>query len=71
MDREYFQKLLDAQPFVPFAIQLASGVVHTVRFPDRAMTTRSRIVIRDPDVDSIVVCPLDHVTKVVILSAAE
>src|SRR5262249_9642166 len=67
MNREYFQSLLEAQPFQPFAIQLISDVVHTVRRPEQTLLTRTMIAICDAEMDSIVVCSLVHIAKVVIL----
>ena len=67
MNHEYFQQMLNAQPFEPFAVHLSSGVVHEVRYPSRANLTRTRLVITDPDADRIVVCSLLHIAKVEIL----
>jgi len=71
MNREYIQNLLEAKPFQPFAIQLTSDVVHTVRRPEQTILTRTMIAICDPEVDSIVVCSLVHIAKVVILPEDE
>jgi hypothetical protein len=71
MNYEYFQKLLNARPFQPFAVQLSSGVVHAVRYPGCANLTRTRMVVTDPDADDIVVISLLHVVKVDMLSTGE
>jgi hypothetical protein len=71
MNQEYFQTLLDARPFQPFAVQLSSGVVHPVRYPGCAVLTRTRMVITDPDADHINVCSLLHIVKVEMLSGSE
>jgi hypothetical protein len=71
MNREYFQSLLEAQPFQPFAIQLISDVVHTVRRPDQTVLTRTMIAICDAEVDSIDVFSLVNIARVVILPEDE
>ena len=67
MNHEYFQQLLNARPFEPFAVHLSSGEVHAVRYPGCAILTRTRLVIADPDADRIVVCSLLHVSSVQML----
>jgi hypothetical protein len=64
MNQEYFQELLNARPFVPFAVHLSSGVTHAVRYPGCAALTRTRLVITDPDADRIVVCSYLHIASV-------
>jgi hypothetical protein len=71
MNQEYFQTLLNARPFQPFAVQLSSGVVHPVRYPGCAVLTRTRMVITDPEADQIVVCSLIHIVKVEMLATPE
>jgi hypothetical protein len=71
MNYEYFQQLLNARPFEPFAVHLSSGAVHPVRYPSCAVLTRTRLVIADPDADRIVVCSLLHVASVEMLQTAE
>lgn len=68
MNHDYFQQLLSAQPFEPFAVHLSSGEVHQVRYPGCALT---RLVIADPDADNIVVCSLLHVTSVEMLQPTQ
>jgi hypothetical protein len=70
MNYDYFRQLLDAQPFVPFAIRLSSGEVHAVRYPNCAILTRTRLGIADPDADFIRVCSLLHITSVELLQPA-
>jgi hypothetical protein len=67
MNYEYFERLLTARPFEPFVVHLSSGVTHAVRYPNCAILTRTRLVIADPDADTIVVCSLLHVTSVEML----
>jgi hypothetical protein len=64
MNQEYFQELLNARPFVPFAVHLSSGVTHAVRYPSCAALTRTRLVITDPDADRIVVCSYLHIARI-------
>jgi hypothetical protein len=71
MNREYIQSLLEAKPFQPFAIQLTSDVVHTVRRPEQTLLTRTMLAICDAEVDSIVVFSLVHIAIVVILHEGE
>jgi hypothetical protein len=71
MNREYFQKLLNARPFLPFTLELSSGVAHAVRYPGCAILTRSRMVITDPDADDITVISLLHVVKVEMIAGSE
>ena len=71
MNREYIQSLLEAQPFQPFAIQLTSDVVHTVRRRKQTILTRTLMAICDAEVDSIDVFSLVHIAKVVILPEDE
>jgi hypothetical protein len=67
MNYEYFERLLKARPFEPFAVHLSSGEVHAVRYPNFAILTRTRLVIADPDADQIVVCSLLHIASVEML----
>jgi len=67
MNQEYFRKLLNARPFVPFVVHLSSGVTHAVRYPGCAALTRTRLVITDPDADRIVVCSYLHIASVEML----
>jgi hypothetical protein len=71
MNYDYFHQLLNARPFEPFAVHLSRGEVHPVRYPGCAVLTRTRLVITDPDADSIVVCSLLHVASVEMLQTAE
>lgn len=70
MNHEYFEQLLTARPFEPFAVHLSSGVVYPVRYPNFAILTRSRLVIADPDADNVVVCSLLHIASVEMLHTA-
>jgi len=71
MDYEYFQKLLNARPFQPFAVQLSSGVIHQVRRPAGVLLTRTRLVITDAEADRIDVFSLRNVVRVEMLSDVE
>lgn len=70
MNHEYFEQLLEARPFVPFAVHLSSGQTHQVRYPGCALLTRTRLVITDPDADRIAVCALLHIASVEMLQPA-
>jgi len=67
MNHAYFQQLLSARPFEPFAVQLSSGQVHAVGYPGCAILTPSRLVIADPDADNIVTISLLHIVSVEML----
>jgi len=69
MNYEYFERLLLARPFEPFAVHLSSGEKHAIRYPNCAILTRSRLVIADPDADRIVVRSLLHVSNVEMLQS--
>jgi hypothetical protein len=70
MTAEYFQELLRRRPFEPFAVHCSNGEVHTIRHPEVAALTRTRLVIVDPDADRVTVCSLPHIASVEMLSAA-
>jgi hypothetical protein len=70
MNHEYFERMLAARHYEPFAVHLSSGENHAVRYPNCAILTRTRLVIADPDADRIVVCSLMHVATVEMLPSA-
>lgn len=71
MNYEYFQQLLTARSFQPFVVHLSNGAAHPVRYPGAAALTRTRLVITDPDADSVSVCSLLHVASVELLQPVE
>jgi hypothetical protein len=70
INAEYFRQLLRRQPFVPFAVHLSNGETHVVRHPENATLTGTRLVVVDPDVDSVMACSLLHIANVEILAMA-
>jgi hypothetical protein len=67
MNYDYLRELFDKRPFEPFAVQMSSGEVHSVRYPSCAALTRTRLAIADPDADRIVVCWLLHIASIEML----
>jgi hypothetical protein len=71
MNQEFLEKLLNTRPFIRFSVFLSSGQSHAVRYPRCALLTRTRLMIVDPDADTMVVCALLHITKVEMLQGTE
>ena len=43
---------------------MSSGQSHLVKHPENVVLTKTKIVIVDPELDSVAVCALLHVTSV-------
>ncbi|MEM6654861.1 MAG: hypothetical protein AAF596_03575 [Planctomycetota bacterium] len=56
-------ELLGYVPFKPFEIITSGGQVHAIKHPENAALTKTRIVVVDPDADTMAVVPLLHVTE--------
>jgi hypothetical protein len=68
--RKKLLQLLTAKPFVPFSVELSSGLVHLIRYPDQAMLVRSLVFIGVPKGDvigpeyaDVAIVSLLHITK--------
>jgi hypothetical protein len=70
MNEQTMRDVLSHRPFQPFEIELSSGQRHSVRHPENAVLTRSRIVIVNPEIDSVAVTSLLHITSVNYLNVA-
>jgi hypothetical protein len=70
MNEQALRELLDRCPFQPLEIELSSGERHVVRHPENVMLTRTRLVLVNPIVDSVVVVTLLHITRVAFSQAA-
>jgi hypothetical protein len=70
MNEQVMRELLGVRPFRPFEVVLSSGQRHSVRHPENALLTKSRMVIANPEIDSVVVVSLLHITTVAFPQAA-
>jgi len=55
---------LNAKPFEPFVVVMSSGQRYEVRHPENAVLTKTKIVIIDPEADTVAICGLLHVATV-------
>jgi hypothetical protein len=70
MNEQVMRELLGVRPFRPFEVVLSSGQRHSVRHAENALLTKSRMVIANPEIDSVVVVSLLHITSVAFPQAA-
>ena len=70
MNEQSMLEILSQRPFQPFEIELSSGQRLSIRHPENVMLTRSRIVIVNPEKDSVAVTSLLHITSVRYFHAA-
>ncbi|MEM9186893.1 MAG: hypothetical protein AAGB00_10400 [Planctomycetota bacterium] len=70
MNHTAMLELLDARPFAPFEIITSGAQVHAVRHPENVVLTKTRIVVVDPEADTMSVVPLLHITEARFLTSA-
>ena len=70
MNEANMREFLNAKPFEPFRVVMSSGQTHLVKLPENAVLTKTKIVIVDPELDSVAICALLHVTSVQTQQAA-
>ena len=73
MTAQTFRELLTKQPFEPFRIVMSGGESHDIQHPERAMLTKTELVVgigetRHGVPASFKICSLLHVTAVEPLS---
>ncbi len=64
MDRETIARLMQRQPFEPFELHVSSGETYRVRHPELAVLGKAKIIIVDPETDTVDIVGLLHVTRV-------
>ena len=64
MNSAHLREFLRARPFEPFRVIMSSSQSHLVKHPENVVLTKTKIVIVDPELDSVAVCALLHVTSV-------
>lgn len=70
MNEANMREFLNAKPFEPFRVVMSSGQSHLVKHPENVVLTKTKIVIVDPELDSVAICALLHVTSVETQQAA-
>lgn len=70
MNEASMRQFLDIKPFEPFIVVLSSGQRYEVRHPENVVLTKTKIVIVDPDDDTVAICALLHVASVETKQAA-
>lgn len=63
--REQILKLVRAQPFVPFIVDLAEDVSYVVPTPDHVFPTSPRLLVIMGDDGYVNVVPYDHIRHIV------
>ena len=58
------RQFLNVKPFEPFVVVMSSGDRHLVSHPENALLTKTKIVIANPEEDSLTICALLHVAAV-------
>lgn len=64
MNEANMRQFLQSKPFEPFMVVMSSGKTHWVKHPENAVLTKTKIVIVDPDEDSVAICALLHIPSV-------
>ncbi|MDZ4851623.1 MAG: hypothetical protein SGI77_20225 [Pirellulaceae bacterium] len=64
MNEQSMRHFLNVMPFEPFVVVLSSGQRYEVRHPENVLLSKTKIVIMNPDADTVAVCGLLHVATV-------
>ena len=64
MNAEFIRGLLRHQPFEPFEVFLSNGDSYLVKHPEVAFLAGSRLMIYQPETDSVVFCSLLHIAEI-------
>ena len=64
MNEVAMRQFLNSKPFEPFVVIMSSGQRYEVRHPENAVLTKTKIVIIDPELDTVSICALLHVASV-------
>ena len=64
MNEVAMRQFLNSKPFEPFVVIMSSGQRYEVRHPENCNLTKTKIVIIDPEQDTVSICALLHVTTV-------
>ena len=70
MNELAMRQFLSLKPFEPFTVITSSGDRYLVKHPDNALLTKTKIVIVNPEDDTIAICALLHVASVQTQQAA-
>ena len=64
MNEANMRQFLNVRPFEPFVVVMSSGDRHVVKHPENALLTKTKIVIANPENDTLAICALLHVATV-------
>ena len=64
MNEVTMRQFLKAQPFEPFSVVMSSGQTYAVRHPENVVLTKTKLVIVNPEEDTVAICALLHVSTV-------
>jgi len=70
MNELAMRQFLSLKPFEPFTVVTSSGDRYLVKYPENALLTKTKIVIVNPEDDTIAICALLHVASVQTQQAA-
>ncbi len=64
MNEANMRQFLNVKPFEPFVVVMSSGDRHLVKHPENALLTKTKLVISNPEDDTLAICALLHVACV-------
>lgn len=70
MNEQTVRQFIEVRPFEPFIVTLSSGQTHEVKHPENVVLTKTKIVIVNPENDTVVVAALLHITGISTRQAA-
>ena len=70
MNAETIREWLTRRPFEPFELRLSNGEAYQVRHPEVFAIGKTRLVIVNPETDSVVHVALIHVNSIQALQMA-
>ena len=70
MPVETIRELLFRRPFEPFEIHMTNGEIYSVKHPEVAVLTKTRLVVADYESDRLAICSLLHIASVEMLQTA-
>ncbi len=64
MNEANMRQFLNTKPFEPFLVVMSGGDRHLVKHPENALLTKTKMVIANPEDDTLAICALLHVASV-------
>lgn len=64
MNEANMRQFLNTKPFEAFVVVMSSGDRHLVKHPENALLTKTKLVIANPENDTIAICALLHIASV-------